>query len=255
MQNPPSGVVAYYWLKTAARQPLKLELLDSSGVVRACAASDTPARPPDTETLNVQAIWMQPPMPPSADAGMHRHALGGGGGRGAGFGGGFGRGGGPAPAPDACTPAGSNPAGDSRRGRRRRGTRRPRWSWGRWRRWRARRSRLARRSIHRPPYRGRPDLHSTSHHEARSARRSQRRRRRPRRQLASRRNRVAATRFGATAPRPCFRRPGKLRRGMSARLRMHRESVHSGRQDSRFRRRTLSPAGFSDYDPRPLKFR
>jgi photosystem II stability/assembly factor-like uncharacterized protein len=105
LENPPSGVVAYYWLKTAASQPLKLELLDRSGAVRACAASDTPVRPVDTETLNVQAIWQQPAQPPSAAPGMHRFALGGGGGRGAGGGGGFGRGGGAPPAPDACTPA------------------------------------------------------------------------------------------------------------------------------------------------------
>jgi photosystem II stability/assembly factor-like uncharacterized protein len=103
LQNPPAGVVAYYWLKTPAKQPLKLELLDHSGAVRACAASDTPVHEPDTETLNVQAIWQQPAQPPSAAAGMHRFALGGGGGRG---GGGFGRGA-AAPAPhDACTPAG-----------------------------------------------------------------------------------------------------------------------------------------------------
>jgi len=119
LQNPPSGVVAYYWLKSAARQPLKLELLDSSGAVRACAASDTPVRPPDTETLNVQAIWQQPAQPPSAAAGMHRHSLGAAGGRG----GGFGRGGGAPPAPDACTPAGAAPeapaaaAGGGRGGR------------------------------------------------------------------------------------------------------------------------------------------
>jgi hypothetical protein len=103
LQNPPSGVVAYYWLKAAAQQPLKLELLDSAGAVRACAASDTPVRPVDTETLNVQAIWQQPAQPPSAAAGMHRYALGGAAGRG---GGGGGRGGGGAPAvQDACTPA------------------------------------------------------------------------------------------------------------------------------------------------------
>jgi photosystem II stability/assembly factor-like uncharacterized protein len=101
-QNPPGGVVAYYWLKSDARTPLKLELLDSGGAVRACAASDTEVRPVDTETLNVQAYWEQPAQPPSAKAGMHRIALGGSAGRGAG---GFGRGGGAAPAPDACTPA------------------------------------------------------------------------------------------------------------------------------------------------------
>jgi hypothetical protein len=81
---------------------VKIELLDGSGAVRSCAASDTPVRQPDTETLNVQAIWQQPAQPPSAAPGMHRHALGGGGGRGGGFGG---RGAAAAPVQDACTPA------------------------------------------------------------------------------------------------------------------------------------------------------
>ena len=113
--NPPGGVLAYYWLKTAATQPLKIELLDRSGSVRACVASDTPVRPVDTETLNVQAIWEQPSQPPSAAAGMHRIALGAPSGRG-GFGGG--RAAVVAPAKDACT-AGSepNPAGGGRGGR------------------------------------------------------------------------------------------------------------------------------------------
>ncbi len=108
-QNPPSGVVAYYWLSAAASKPLKLELLDAGGAVRACAASDTPVHPPDTETLNVQAIWQQPAAPPSAAAGMHRFALGGGGGRGAGFGGGGRGGAAPPPPPDACNPGGTAP--------------------------------------------------------------------------------------------------------------------------------------------------
>jgi hypothetical protein len=97
--NPPSGVLLYYSLKTAAKQPLKLELVNSAGVVRACAASDTAVRPVDTEAINVQAIWEQPSPPPSAAAGMHRFALGGGAGRGGG-------GNGAAAAPrDACTSA------------------------------------------------------------------------------------------------------------------------------------------------------
>ena len=108
--NPPSGVVAYYWLKSAAGTPLKLELLDESGAVHACAASDTPVRPVDTETLNVQAIWQQPAQPPSAAAGMHRATLGGSAGRGGGGGfGGRGAGGAP-PAMDACTAASANSA-------------------------------------------------------------------------------------------------------------------------------------------------
>lgn len=109
--NPPSGVVAYYWLKNAATRPLKIELVDGNGAVRACAASDTPVHPVDTETLNVQAIWQQPVPPPSAAAGMHRVALGGTSGRG-GFGGGGGFGGRGAPEPpvkDACNPTGAAP--------------------------------------------------------------------------------------------------------------------------------------------------
>ena len=116
MENPPSGVLAYYWLKDGAKQPLKLELLDGTGAVKACAASDTPVRPVDTETLNVQAIWQQPAQPPSAAAGMHRHALGAAGGRGGG--GGFGRGGGAPPVRDACSPpAGTQAAEPAAAGR------------------------------------------------------------------------------------------------------------------------------------------
>ena len=74
-KNPPGGVLAYYWLKDAATTPLRLELVDSKGDVRACAASDTPVKPVDTEKIIVQAIWMEPPPPPSAAAGMHRFAL------------------------------------------------------------------------------------------------------------------------------------------------------------------------------------
>jgi photosystem II stability/assembly factor-like uncharacterized protein len=102
LENPPAGVVAYYWLKSAAAKPLKLELVDGAGAVRSCAASDTPVRPVDTETLNVQAIWQQPAQPPAASAGMHRFALGAAAGRG----GGFGRGAAAAPVQDACSPVG-----------------------------------------------------------------------------------------------------------------------------------------------------
>jgi photosystem II stability/assembly factor-like uncharacterized protein len=110
--NPPSGVMTYYWLKAAANSPVKLELIDAKGAVRACAASDTPVKPVDTEAINVQAIWQQPALPPSAAAGMHRFALGpppvrgfGGGGRGP-----------VAPAvKDACSPpVGTEPAAEAR---------------------------------------------------------------------------------------------------------------------------------------------
>jgi len=98
-QNPPGGVVAYYWLKQPASQPLKIELVDRGGAVRACEASDTPVRPVNTETINVQAYWEEPKQPPSAGVGMHRVSLGAPAGRGGGFGG---RGAAPPPR-DSCT--------------------------------------------------------------------------------------------------------------------------------------------------------
>jgi hypothetical protein len=73
--NPPAGVLAYYWVKSAPGTPVKLELVDASGGVIACVASDTPVKPVDTEAINVQAYWEQPAPPPSAEPGMHRIAL------------------------------------------------------------------------------------------------------------------------------------------------------------------------------------
>jgi hypothetical protein len=101
-QNPPAGVVAYYWLGAPASGPLKIELVDGQGKVQACLASDTPVKPVDTETINVQAVWEQPAQPPSAGAGMHRVALAPEQRR---F---FGRAN-AAPPVDACHPAGSAP--------------------------------------------------------------------------------------------------------------------------------------------------
>ncbi len=112
--NPPTGVMVYYALRMAATQPLKLELVDPSGAVRACAASDTPVRPVDTEALNVQAYWEVPPAPPSTAAGMHRFAIGGSAGRG---GGGGGRGAAAPAATDACTGAIAAIPGGGGRGR------------------------------------------------------------------------------------------------------------------------------------------
>jgi photosystem II stability/assembly factor-like uncharacterized protein len=102
-KNPPAGVVAYYWLKSAPHSPVKLELLDANGNVAACVASDTPVKPVDTEAINVQAYWVQPSEPPSAGAGMHRAALNVASPRGFGFGGGAAA----APPVDACHPQGS----------------------------------------------------------------------------------------------------------------------------------------------------
>ena len=113
--NPPNGVVTYYWLKTPPSAAIKLELVDAKGAVRACAASDTPVKPVDTEAINVQAIWQEPALPPPASVGMHRFVLGlpaaGG------FGGGGGRRVPVVPAPkDACTGSQPPPARTARGG-------------------------------------------------------------------------------------------------------------------------------------------
>ena len=61
-------------------------------------------KPVDTEAINVQAYWMEPAPPPSAEPGMHRVAL-----NVAQHGFGFGRGAPPVPPVDACHPAGEKP--------------------------------------------------------------------------------------------------------------------------------------------------
>src|SRR5581483_11945004 len=106
-ENPPNGAIIDYYLKTAANGPVTIEILDANQqVVRRYSSAD-PVRPPDPNTLAVNAVWQQPQQPPSADAGMHRFIwdlrptppAGGRGGRG----GGFGRGGPPMVAAAAYT--------------------------------------------------------------------------------------------------------------------------------------------------------
>ena len=101
--NPPAGVLAYHFLKSDVAKPLTVELLDGNGRVRVCLASNTPVKPVDTETIYVQAIWLQPPPPPETSAGMHRVALNVVASRG--FGGGPRRGPAAALPTDACHPA------------------------------------------------------------------------------------------------------------------------------------------------------
>src|SRR5262249_21783483 len=101
-ENPPSGAIVDYYLKSAATIPVVIEFLDGNNqTVRRFSTSD-PINLADPNTLSVKAVWQQPLQPPSADAGMHRFVWdlrqapppGGGRGRGAGGGGG-GRGGAP----------------------------------------------------------------------------------------------------------------------------------------------------------------
>ena len=106
-QNPPSGVVVYYWIKSVPQLPFKIELLNAKKKVVGCVASDAPVKPVDTEAINVQAYWLQPTAPPSAEAGMHRVELHGPPLLPRSFG--FGPQQLAAPPVDACHPAGSAP--------------------------------------------------------------------------------------------------------------------------------------------------
>lgn len=101
--NPPAGVLAYYWLKSAPTSPVKIELVDAQNKVAACAASDTPVKPVDTEAINIQAYWLEPTPPPAAEPGMHRVALN------VASPPRFGRRPPPPPPVDACHPAGEKP--------------------------------------------------------------------------------------------------------------------------------------------------
>jgi len=105
-KNPPAGVVAYYWLKSAPSSPIKLELVDADGNVAACMASDSQVKPVDTESIIVQPYWLEPVPPPSVAPGMHRVALNVVPARRFGFGM---RAATPVPV-DACHPAGSKPS-------------------------------------------------------------------------------------------------------------------------------------------------
>src|SRR5262249_23671407 len=95
-ENPPSGAIIDYYLKTAAGGPITSEIADAGWQVIRRSSSADPVRAPEPNTLAVNAIWQQPQQPPSAGAGMHRFiwdlrptppAGGGRGGRGGGGGG------------------------------------------------------------------------------------------------------------------------------------------------------------------------
>ena len=71
-ENPPTGAIIDYYLKSASSGPVTIEIVDGNQqVVRRYSSADA-VRPPDPNTLAVNAVWQQPQQPPSAEAGMHR---------------------------------------------------------------------------------------------------------------------------------------------------------------------------------------
>jgi photosystem II stability/assembly factor-like uncharacterized protein len=71
-ENPPTGAIIDYYLRSAATAPVALEVLNAGGtVVRRYSSADAPT-PLDPNTLVVNAIWQRPQESLSAAAGMHR---------------------------------------------------------------------------------------------------------------------------------------------------------------------------------------
>jgi photosystem II stability/assembly factor-like uncharacterized protein len=71
-ENPPTGAVIDYYLKTAAAAPVALDILDGAGAVVRRFASDDRPPPRDPNTLTVQIVWAPQAGPLPATAGMHR---------------------------------------------------------------------------------------------------------------------------------------------------------------------------------------
>jgi photosystem II stability/assembly factor-like uncharacterized protein len=96
-ENPASGAIIDFYLKSASEGPVSLEILDAAGAVIRRYASDDRPQPRDPDTLAVQTIWAPSPEPLPSSAGLHRWVWdlrptppAGGRGRGAGGGGGGG---------------------------------------------------------------------------------------------------------------------------------------------------------------------
>src|SRR5581483_5708466 len=71
-QNPPDGVIIYYFLKSAASGSETLEILDRSGkVVRRFSSIDRPEAINEKE-LTAPMYWVRQPRTLASDAGMHR---------------------------------------------------------------------------------------------------------------------------------------------------------------------------------------
>jgi hypothetical protein len=106
-ENPPTGAIIDYYLKSAPSGPVTLEIVNGAGTVVRRYVSTDPITVADPNTLVVNAVWQRPAEGLATAVGMHRFvwdfrpmpAAGGRGGRG----GGGGRGGLPPSAPGNYT--------------------------------------------------------------------------------------------------------------------------------------------------------
>ncbi|MEO9079764.1 MAG: hypothetical protein ABI268_10680, partial [Rhodanobacter sp.] len=71
-QNPPSGAIIDYVLKSVPTGPVTLDILDAKGqLVRRYDSTDEPA-PVKPDELNFPTFWLRPPQRLSTQGGMHR---------------------------------------------------------------------------------------------------------------------------------------------------------------------------------------
>jgi photosystem II stability/assembly factor-like uncharacterized protein len=71
-ENPPTGALIDYYLKSNADGPVTLEILDPSGEVIRRYSSEDKSPPVDPDKLNIPAFWVRTSEPLSTAAGMHR---------------------------------------------------------------------------------------------------------------------------------------------------------------------------------------
>jgi hypothetical protein len=71
--NPPEGAILNYYLKSAARGPVTLEILQADGkVVRRYSSADPVTPNPDASTAPLPLYWYRPTQSISTAPGMHR---------------------------------------------------------------------------------------------------------------------------------------------------------------------------------------
>src|ERR1700690_1381217 len=71
-ENPPTGAMIDYYLKSAAADPVTIEILDAKGAVVRRYSSADEVHAIDPKTLNIPASWIPTPKGLSTTAGMHR---------------------------------------------------------------------------------------------------------------------------------------------------------------------------------------
>jgi hypothetical protein len=71
-ENPPTGAIIDYYLKSAATGPVTLEVLNAAGAVIRRYSSSDPVPPVDVNKLATTAIWQRSQELPATGAGMHR---------------------------------------------------------------------------------------------------------------------------------------------------------------------------------------